>query len=294
MPDGTAAQNIRVRLEAAQGEVLKDGVTDSGGVFEVVNLNTGNYVLSVPSDGSIYETATERIELNRLSPDTVSLNVYLVAKREATSRTGARRTTSVKEADSAIPKKARLAYQKAVKLEKRGRTEEAVNALKLAVSLYHAYLQAYNDLGVAYMKMGLLPDATSCFERALEIDPRAFNPRLNLGITCVRAQEFSKAEARLREALAIDSSSALAHMYLGIVLFKSSELDHGEDELLRAISLGGPDVAVAHYYLGQLYARRDRIADAVSELEAYLKVKPNGDEAARVRELMDELQRRRQ
>src|SRR5260370_11914307 len=96
MPDGTAAQSVRVRFEEALGEAIKDGFTDPNGVFEVGNLNVGNYVVSVPSDGRVYEAATERIELNRLSPDTVSLNVYLVAKGEVSTRTGARRTTSVK------------------------------------------------------------------------------------------------------------------------------------------------------------------------------------------------------
>jgi tetratricopeptide (TPR) repeat protein len=142
------------------------------------------------------------------------------------------------------------------------------------------------------MKLDRMEDAVLALVKAVSLDPKSFNPRLNLGIAYMRRQDFSSGEPHLRQAVGIDSSSALAHMYLGILLSKVSKPDEAEDELHRAVSLGGADLAVAPHYLGQLYIGRDRIVEAIGELEAYLKEKPNAEDAQRVRDQIADLRGR--
>jgi Flp pilus assembly protein TadD len=179
-----------------------------------------------------------------------------------------------------------------VTLLKRGRTQEAIEELKRAIAIFPEYVKAYNDLGVAYIKLDRIEEAIRALEKSAALDPGAFNPRLNLGIANVRRQNFAGAEPHLRLAAAIDASAPLAHLYLGITFWKTERADQAEDELLKALSLGGGDIVVAHYYLGQIYARRDRIADAIAELEAYLKDSPEAADASRVRQQIAELRPR--
>jgi len=293
MPDGSPSQTVKIRLEGGEGELIRDSFTDSTGNFEVRNLGTGIYTIVVPSDDRRYGTATERVEITRYSPDLIVISVYLTAKEESRMRRkGERHTISAKEADGSIPKKAREAYDLSVDLSRQGKTRQAIQELKRAILIYPEYVQAHNDLGVAYIKLDLIDDAIKALEKATMLDPKAFNPRLNLGIANVRRQDFPEAEPHLRAAVAIDSSLPLAHLYLGITLWKTSRSDEAEDEFARALSLGGSDIAIAHYYLGQLYADRDRIAEAVTELEAYLKQKPDSDDAQQARKKITELRSR--
>ena len=294
MPDGSQPQSIKIRLEGSEGAIIRDSFTDSTGNFEVSNLGTGIYTVVVPTDDRIYSTTTERVEITRSSPDVVAISLYLNPKETAsTRRKGDRRTVSAREASSTIPKEARKAYEHSATLAKRGETELAIDELKRAIAIYPNYVQAYNDLGVAYMKLDRIEDAIVALERCTTIDPKAFNPRLNLGIANVRRQDFATAEPHLRTAVAIDATTPLAHLYLGITLWKTGRAEESEDELQRALSLGGSEIAVAHYYLGQLYADRDRINEAVGELEAYLKEKPEAEDAPKARQQIAELRARK-
>src|SRR4030095_10298464 len=193
----------KVRREAQEGEIIRDSFTDSTGNFEVRGLSTGRYTIVVPSDERTYVTTTELIEITRYSPDTVSVSVNLSPMEERKAANGGRHTVSVKEASNSIPKKAREAYKRSVEFSKRGKTQEAIEELKRAIAIYPEYVHAYNDLGVAYIKLDLIDDAIKALERSILLDPKALNPRLNLGIANVRRRDYAKAEQPLREALVI-------------------------------------------------------------------------------------------
>lgn len=294
MPDGSPTQSVKVKLEGNEGELIRDSFTDSTGNFEVSGLSTGIFTIVVPTNDRTYATTTERIEITRYSPDVVSITVYLNPKEESGTRVkGGRHTVSAREAGSSAPKKAREAYDRSVDLSRRGQIQQAIEELKRAIALYPEYVHAYNDLGVAYIKLDLIDEAVKALEKSILLDPNAFNPRLNLGIANVRRKDFALAEPTLRTAVAIDASAPLAHLYLGITLWKTGRAASAEDEFARALSLGGSDIAIAHYYLGQLYAEKDRIAEAVAELETYLKQKPDSDDAQQARQKIVELRGRR-
>ena len=164
--------------------------------------------------------------------------------------------------------------------------------MKRAIAIYPEYVHAYNDLGVAYIKLDMIDDAIRALDKSISLDPKAFNPRLNLGIANVRRKDFARAEPPLRTAVMFDASAPLAHLYLGITLWKTERGKEAEDEFARALSLGGSDIAIAQYYLGQLYADKDRIGEAVGEFETYLKQKPDSDDAQLARQKIAELRGR--
>jgi Flp pilus assembly protein TadD len=293
LPNGSPSQSLKVRLEGPEGEIIRDTFTDSTGHFEVRSLSTGIYTVVVPTDDRTYATTSERVEITRYSPDTVSITVNLNPIEERKAVKSGRHTVSVREANNSIPKKAREAYKRSVELSKRGKTQEAIEQLKQAIAIYPEYVHAYNDLGVAYMRLDLIDDAIKTLEKSISLDPEALNPRLNLGIANVRRQDYAKAEQPLRDALAIDEAAPLVHLYLGITLWKTDRSNEAENEFTRALSLGGPEIAIAHYYLGQLYAGKDRIEEAVAELEAYIKQKPASEDAQQARQKIAELRSRK-
>jgi tetratricopeptide (TPR) repeat protein len=290
MPNGSLSRNIKIRVENTVGEIIRDGFTDTEGYFEINNLALGTYQISVPTDSRAYETAVERLDISSRSPDLVTVTIHLNPISEATTAHRRQaRSVSVKESDANIPRKALDAYRRGVALSKKGRLAEAVEELKNAIAAYPDYVRAYNDLGLAYMKLDRMTEASQALEKAVSIEPRAFNPRLNLAIAHVRRLDFAGAEPHLRAAAAIDPSSALVHLYLGIVLYQTKRIDPAEDELSRAVALESGEVAVAHYYLGEIYIKRGRTGSAIAEFEAYLREQPDATDAASVRKLIADL-----
>jgi len=86
-----------------------------------------------------------------------------------------------------------------------------------------------------------------------------------------------------------NDSSPTAHMYLGMSLISLRKLDEAEKELQRAVTLGGDQMGLAHYYLGGIYWGRREYGRAADELETYLRLAPQAPDAERVRNTIKEL-----
>ena len=87
----------------------------------------------------------------------------------------------------------------------------------------------------------------------------------------------------MRDALKQNDSAPTAHMYLGVVLTKFHNYTDAEKELRRAIELGGNQLGLAHKYLGGIHWSRGEYRQAADELEIYLRLTPNAQDAERVR-----------
>ena len=93
----------------------------------------------------------------------------------------------------------------------------------------------------------------------------------NLGVEALRAGRVQESMKEFDEAIAGDEAFADAHLGRGLVLeYGYSRLDEAEKEYRRAIELR-PAFSEAHNNLGQLLAKRGRLADAVTEFDAALE-----------------------
>jgi len=123
----------------------------------------------------------------------------------------------------------------------------------------------------------------------MALDPKAFNPNLNLGIVLVHQQRFSEAAEALRRALAIDPASASGKLYLGRALSGMDDFDAAEVELLAAHTLGGVNFASALYYLGHIYLNKGKRQNALETFKLYLFEAPKSNHAAEVIKLIEML-----
>ena len=83
-------------------------------------------------------------------------------------------------------------------------------------------------------------------------------------------------------------------MYLGIALLRLNKYDEAEKELLVATTGNASQLAMANYYLGGLYWRKQDYPRAVEQLEKYLALTPNAPDAERVRTTIKDLRARTQ
>ncbi|HJQ24735.1 MAG TPA: tetratricopeptide repeat protein [Blastocatellia bacterium] len=286
LPSGDPVNNrVRITLSTLNDPGMT-GFTDNNGSFTFSNLRAGNYSIEVVGDHKLFEPTTEQVFLPRGA--SITVNITLREKNAATENK-AIGIVSAAETDEKIPEAARKEYDKATGLASDGRVSEAVESFKKALAIFPAYLRAHNDLGAQYLKLKRLDEAAAQFEAALDINPKVFNPRLNLGIARLEQKNYSDALEHLNQAVALDSSSAAAHLYLGVVLEETDELEAAERELRSALSLGGPAMAVGHFYLAQLQMKKGDKDQAVSELTIFLKESPNNELAPRARRILDTL-----
>lgn len=136
------------------------------------------------------------------------------------------------------------------------------------------------------MTLGQLDDAAEELRMATTIDPKAFNPRLNLGIVLVKQHNFAEGATELRKASSLDPTSASVHFYLGLALVGMDDSKSAEKEFKTAYSIGGAKYALALYHLGELYFNRGEREAALKAFEQYLAEAPNASNAAHVKQMI--------
>jgi len=293
-PSGRRAEGpIHVRLESyTYGGISV--MADSSGSFTFGSLAPGSYTVVI-SAGDNYEIARESVSIDsdlslsrsgipsNPAPRRYTVMITLQPKAGTRSKAGV-----VSVALAEVPENARSLYEKGLELAKAGDVPKAIESLKAAISLYPKFPLALNEIGVQYLKLGQADKAVEPLKSATKLNPDAFTPKLNLGIALLETQHFADAETQLREALKINSAPT-AHMYLGLTLAHLHNSAEAEKEFRLAIDLSGNQLGLAHYYLGGLYWQKREYRRAADELETYLSLTPNAQDAQRVRVTIKEL-----
>jgi tetratricopeptide (TPR) repeat protein len=104
---------------------------------------------------------------------------------------------------------------------------------------------------------------------------------------------FSAAEAEFRAATQKNETSGAAHLYRARALIALNRLPDAVADLKKAIAIGGEDVKTAHRYLAGIHMENGENAEAVKELELYLKAAPETKEADQIRNLIKDLNKKR-
>ena len=260
--------------------------TDNKGRFIFLNVTDGTYSLEVEGDSALYDPVSQEVRI--IYGAHPGLIITLKEKAGAAKRLNTN-VISAAEIDQQVPDAARKEFEKGAQLSGRGKIEDAIERFKKALAIYPNYLMARNNLGVQYLKLGKWPEASEQFEAAIEIDSKAFNPRLNLAIALIEQKKYPQAVESLNQTISIDSSLPAAHLYLGIASLGVEEIDQAQRELSTALSLGGAQYSLAHFYLALVYMKKGERQPAISELNSYLEKTPNGEKVPRAKQLLEKL-----
>jgi tetratricopeptide (TPR) repeat protein len=285
-PDGSRADrriSVKIRPQTGGDFML---TTDESGQFVLINLTAGYYDVIVDREEN-FEPASQTVEIvangDRLKPVyTVSIRLKEKLNRQA-------KPTVLDSVSASAPKRSTEYYLKSIELSKKGDHSAAIEQLKLAVTEFPGFVNAYNEMGVQYMKLNDLEKADIALQAALKIKPDSFEPLLNRGIVLLRQKRYADSEAALKSALAANASSAVAQYYLGRTLTALERFDDAEQALKQSITLSGDTLHEAHRMLANLYIARGNDARAIEELEKYLTLVPAASDAENLRKIIAQL-----
>lgn len=278
---------VMVKLSSMRGEITT--TSNGNGSFQFRQLTGGRYVVSVEA-GEAYATASETIDIPHSGGPmsrggTYSLQLYL------RSKSGAAAAKGVVSANDP-PKAAVDLYNKALESVKAGQRDKAVEQLKGAIAIHPQFVAALNGLGVQYMKLGNHQAAYEAFNAALTITPDSFILHLNCGITLFQLGRFAEAVTEFSAALLKNETSGTAHIYRARALIGLNRLDDALKNLKRAVEIGGDEVKIAHRYLAGIHMEKGENAEAVKELELYLKTGSAAKESDQIKNLIKELNKK--
>ncbi len=278
-PIGGVIVNIRLLTGGSFTSVL----TDWGGRFQVRGLDPGMYEIVVEEPG--YEPVRETLRLDGPSPP---FELHLRASNPSPVR---RTDYTVSVRELRIPVKARNAFEKGLERLAKNDAVGSRTQFERATTAFPDYYEAYHHIGVADLRLGHEEEAAQAFQKAVDLSGgRYARAQFALGLLLCRRGEYAEAEAVIRRGLDVDGSSATGHLFLSVALFRLNRLEEAEKSAREAL-LRKPGFALAYLMLADVHGGRGEYARQLQNLDAYLKLEPDGPASQRVREVREVVQR---
>lgn len=116
--------------------------------------------------------------------------------------------------------------------------------------------------------------AIPLLEQVVAKDPQVYMAQLQLGIARARERKYAQAVTALHKAIELRPDSPVVHYEMGLALFETGDLRKATGHFEIAATRM-PKWADARFSLGSVYARIDRVADAMKELQVALDLEPD-------------------
>jgi len=300
---GSGAGNLKVRVLYSDGRPcdvqvhvqLMDGAssspvtetyTSNSCTAEFYGVKVGDYHVVV-SGQDIEQTASPEFEVD---PRRLTQSVDVMVRRPGGS--GTEHSGSIVSAVTLkVPPEARKEFDKASELIARENWKKAIEQLNRAVAIYPDYAEAYNNLGVAYARLGDRTSERSALEKAIRLDDHFAEAYTNLAKMSIVERNFPDAEKLLNKANSAGAQDAPTLALLANVQLLNRHYDDAIATCQKVHLLRDPH-ALVHYVAGRALVHLNRLADAMAELQMFLAEEPFGLRADAVRQELAGLQAR--
>lgn len=274
----------RVELQNNMGTPISTTYSDGNGSYGFGDI-PGDCYVAVQHDG--YAPAREFIHPDG-SPHFYK-DVYIRVQPAGSASSAG---NPVSQHELSIPPKAKQSFDKGLQLVvERSDYRAALAEFSKAIEKYPSYYEAYAAMGLAQEKIGDASAAEASLRKSVELSEQKYPQALiDLASFLNGRHRFSEAEPFVRTAAALDTSSWRAQYELATALAGQRRFREAltSASASRDLKSDNPQIYLALY---NLHIETDNFPAAVADADAYLKLKPDGAMAEKVRKMRDQLQK---
>jgi len=277
-----------VSLFGARSPFTTAALTDAAGRFRFRKLRADDYTVTVfvPGRGEARRT----VEVGPAAAGSHGrVSLILDLKDSDFDLAAPVPPYSVSTRQLAIPKAAQREYLEAEKDLERHDPDAAVKRLEAAVEMAPQFAIAWNELGTIAYQARKFDRAEECFGQALQQDPGAFDPLVNLGGVLVTLHKLDQAADYNLRAVLARPNDALANSQLGLTYFELARMDLSEKYLERARQIDPAHFSHPQLVLAEIHLRRGERRAAAAVLEEFLNYHPDWPQAAKMKQTIAEL-----
>jgi len=153
--------------------------------------------------------------------------------------------------------------------------EKELEMYRLALEILPTFVRARNNLGVALRRRGRIDEAIEQYQLAIEQDPKYVEAHSNLGTAYLHQGRTEEALEEYRLAAEnAGGADGYVHERLGVTFLRLSRYQDAIRQFRKALSKE-PELADAHYHLGECYRTLGDEKKAAEEYQAALEIDPN-------------------
>ncbi len=282
---GTPVPGAEMVFSAKFQSLVRNAKTDNKGEFLMVGLPSGEFEIKAKKDGVGEDSITTRVTQGQNAPVTLTLRAAAPA---AASSLGVAAATANSAAAKANQELQALAKTGAAHLAA-GRNDEAIAAYKDVVGKAPTCADCYLNLGIGHANKKEYAEAEAAFKKSIEIKPDGAEAHSRLAALYNAQRKFdlaaeASAAAAKYSATGPDAAGGNAEALYnqGVTLFNGGKYPEAKTAFQGATT-ADPKHALAHYQLGMTALNLGDFALALSSLEQYLALDPNGAKAAEVK-----------
>jgi len=254
--DHSAASQLIGRIEANGASDLHQlriqlvSIGSHHVVAETNPIHDGSFEIASP--GGMHELRVVTLYGEVIHSQAITLpfhNTVVINLKQGARLSPSYTPVSLSRLQHKVPRKALKEFIAASRASSKGKTNEAILHLEKAIEIDGDYFEALNNLGVLFIRNGLLDSAREKFERATKIDPADSIAETNLAFTLLGLGRYVEAEQAARAGLRGDAFSSRARFYLAVSLLEQNK---PKSEALFHLSKASPQLEPARKLLEHL------------------------------------------
>ncbi len=280
-----AMEMIKVDLKRLSGETVSTTFTRSNGEFEFNGLPNGVYYVIVEEKG--YENIREMVEI--VNSSRAGVFIFLTRPFQPT---GSAPGPSVSAHQLSIPQHAHDAWQKGMdRLYGKNDPKASIAYFERAITEVPTYYEAYHHLGVAYIRMGKGPEAEQSLRKSIELSENNYaGAYFELASLLSNNQRFDEAEKVAGRGVEIDPNAWQGRLEMARALLGMNRVNEAEKNLEEARKRKN-DYAPLYLVSANVHIRKKNYPALLDDLDAYLKLEPSGPMSDQARQMREQVQR---
>jgi tetratricopeptide (TPR) repeat protein len=277
---GNPVADAKITIEQTDGVTRKfETKSDKKGSFIQIGLQSASFKVTAEAKAG---TATATARVSQRGPSNVKL---VIGGGSGNDPAVAAKTAEL-----------RKAFDEGVALSREGKYDDSVAAFNRAVALNPKCPDCFYNIGFAYAQKKDYAQSEENYKKALEVKPdyaEAYNGLANIYNAQRKfdlAAEASSKASQLSAAApgALQGGNADALYNEGVILWNGGKIPDAKAKFQAAIA-ANPNHAESHYQLGMALVNEGKLQDAGAEFNTYLKLSPEGPNAATAKALVAQL-----
>ncbi|MBE9143964.1 tetratricopeptide repeat protein [Planktothrix mougeotii] len=175
---------------------------------------------------------------------------------------------------SEVQSGANSVFQRARKLQREGKLEEAVVAYNQILETPTKSAWTYSNLGETLAKLGSLDDAINSYRQAIELNPNRSWFHYQLGTLLLKKGELPTAASSLGKAIEIKPKKYFLYHQLGEVLEKQGKLDAALGCWQKAVELNR-ESSGSYHKIAEVFSRQQQWQKSVENYRQAVKINPS-------------------
>jgi tetratricopeptide (TPR) repeat protein len=287
------AQNKPVRdaavtIQAKETNRKYETKTNSNGEFRQIGLPPGNYTVTAEKD-----KMSQVLDV-RVGMDTTEVNFALTAPSAGDAKKEEARRAAIQKL-----------FAEGAELSNSGKHDEAIAKFNEVLKQVPKCAECYANIGATYVMKQDLAQAEAAYKQGIEANPDYIENYNGLVTIYTTQKKYKEAQAISAEAAkrgggaagAAGGGNAGALYNQAATMWNAPDADAAAVEaILQSAIKADPKHAEAHFLLGNVLVKLGstsgdmaKFGEAATAYETYLKLSPNGPNAAKAKENFEQL-----